>query len=354
MRLSLTTVVAVALLWHATPGANQAKVHQGSAACDVTTTARIVAIGDIHGAYDRFRAILREAGVTDGRDRWIGGTTILVQTGDVLDRGDDSRRVLDLLMRLERDAERAGGRVYALLGNHEVLRMVGDLRYVSTGEYQAFREGESRARLDALYEIIMGRQRDQARAEDKPFDEREFRETFYRDNPIGVVELVRAFGAQGQYGKWLRQRDILVRINGHVFVHGGISPEVAALGCDALIAAARAEMASGPALPPAPLPHLNGEDGPTWFRGLVNGTLDTPAVQAILDTFKARHIIVGHTVTNTSRITPMHEGRVIALDTGMLGEPHYPGGTPAALIIEGDSYIAVYQGRREPLAVTRD
>lgn len=326
-------------------------VHQGTAPCDLTTTARIVAIGDVHGAFDRFRALLRETGVIDGRDRWVGGTTILVQTGDVLDRGPDSRRVLDLLMRLERDAQRAGGRVHALLGNHEIMRMVGHLRDVSAAEYAAFRDGQSRQRLDELYEMIRTQRGEQAAAGKEPFDEKEFRTAFYRDNAVGLVELVRAFRATGQYGAWLRRREVMVRINGDVFMHGGLSGEVAALGCQGLVAAARQELASGPALAPAPLPLLSGEEGPLWYRALANGTLDTPAVDALLDTFGARRIIVGHTVTKTMRITPLHGGRVIALDTGMLGEPFYPGGVAAALVISGGTYTAVYQGRTEPLDV---
>ena len=70
-------------------------------ACDLRTTERIVAVGDVHGAYDGLVGILRTAGIIDGRARWSGGRAILVQTGDVVDRGPDSRKALDLLRRLE-------------------------------------------------------------------------------------------------------------------------------------------------------------------------------------------------------------------------------------------------------------
>ena len=96
----------------------------GSFPCDVQTTERIVAVGDIHGAFDQFVAILRAAGIIDKRNRWSGKKAVLVQTGDVLDRGPDSRKALDLLRKLEGEAQRAGGRVYALLGNHELMRLV--------------------------------------------------------------------------------------------------------------------------------------------------------------------------------------------------------------------------------------
>src|SRR6476660_692394 len=82
---------------------------------------RIVAIGDVHGARDAFVSILQKAGLIDAQKRWTGGTTILVQTGDLLDRGEGARQVLDLMMALETQAAAAGGRVQALMGNHEVM-----------------------------------------------------------------------------------------------------------------------------------------------------------------------------------------------------------------------------------------
>ena len=92
---------------------------------------RIVAVSDIHGAYGALVETLQEADVVDKRLAWSGGKTHLVITGDLLDRGPDSRRVMDLVMRLEIEAPRAGGRVHQLLGNHEVMNLIGDLRYVA-------------------------------------------------------------------------------------------------------------------------------------------------------------------------------------------------------------------------------
>ena len=66
---------------------------------------RIIAIGDIHGAYDNFVAILKNTGLVDDKLRWTGGRTHLVQMGDVVDRGPDSRKCMDLLMKLEKDAK---------------------------------------------------------------------------------------------------------------------------------------------------------------------------------------------------------------------------------------------------------
>src|SRR5579864_4282595 len=103
---------------------------------------RIVAVGDVHGDYDQLEAVLKTAGLIDAQGNWAGGKTHLVQTGDILDRGPDSRKCMDLLMRLEKQAEEAGGYVHALIGNHEAMNVYGDLRYTSPGEFAAFRDEE--------------------------------------------------------------------------------------------------------------------------------------------------------------------------------------------------------------------
>src|SRR6478672_1717349 len=76
---------------------------------------RVVAVGDVHGDFDAFVTILRSAGIIDAKNRWTGGASHLVQIGDVLDRGADSRKAMDLLMSLEKQASKAGGRVHALI-----------------------------------------------------------------------------------------------------------------------------------------------------------------------------------------------------------------------------------------------
>src|SRR6185295_12877271 len=141
--LAGTIAVALSTAWGA-PFARTAEA-QGSKraaaatpSCEIEGVERIVAVGDVHGAYERFVEILQTAGILDGRLRWAGGRAHLVQLGDVVDRGPDSRKALDLLDRLQDDARRAGGAIHHLLGNHEIMRMLGDLRYVTPGEYEQF------------------------------------------------------------------------------------------------------------------------------------------------------------------------------------------------------------------------
>ena len=119
----------------------------------VEGASRVVAISDVHGAYDAMVATLRNVDVLDDELNWVGGDTHLVIIGDLLDRGPRSRDAMDLMMRLEGEAEEAGGRVHVLIGNHEMMNMIGDLRYVSKAEYAAFAKDETSRDRDRWFNV---------------------------------------------------------------------------------------------------------------------------------------------------------------------------------------------------------
>jgi Calcineurin-like phosphoesterase len=106
----------------------------------------VIAIGDVHGDFDDFCMILKRVGLIDEKLHWAGGHATLVQTGDLLDRGLKERQALDLMMSLEEEAAKAGGQVVALLGNHEMMNLMGDLRYVTPELYASFSTPDSDAR----------------------------------------------------------------------------------------------------------------------------------------------------------------------------------------------------------------
>ena len=106
----------------------------------------LVAIGDVHGDFDDFVAILQHIGLIDKQNHWTGGKTTFVQLGDLLDRGPKPREVMDLMMALEKEAGPAGGRVVSLLGNHEMMNIMGDLRYVTPVNYASFADSDSEKR----------------------------------------------------------------------------------------------------------------------------------------------------------------------------------------------------------------
>ena len=174
----------------------------GVQAGDGVECERVVAVGDLHGGYDPFVGILQEVGLVDPELRWLDDRACLVQLGDVVDRGADSREILDLLIGLTGQAPE---RVHPLMGNHELMNIEGDLRYVDPGEYAAFADDES------AEERTEGRE---------------------RALPPGFIAHRRAFSPDGVYGRWLLSRGVAKVLNRTLFVHGGMTPDDAAVGLD--------------------------------------------------------------------------------------------------------------------------
>ena len=204
---------------------------------------RVVAIGDVHGAGGRLRTILRQAGLVDDALDWSGGTATLVQTGDVTDRGPQVREVMDLLMRLEAGAREAGGDVRVLLGNHEMMNLMGDLRDVTPEIFAAFASDDAeRRREDAWrrYAAHAARQRGD-RAGPGPAEPLS-RDQWMRAHPPGFVEYMEAMGPGGRYGRWLRDKPIATVVGDTLFLHGGLAPGLEAASVEVLNDTARDEI----------------------------------------------------------------------------------------------------------------
>ncbi len=119
---------------------------------------RVVVFADVHGAYEDLTGILRQAGIIDAQGDWSGGDSYLVSLGDILDRGPRSREVLDLLMSLQAGAGETGGKVLLALGNHEIMNLTGDWRYVSEQEIAEFANDETVEQREAAYANYRRRQ----------------------------------------------------------------------------------------------------------------------------------------------------------------------------------------------------
>ena len=345
---------------------------------------RIVAVSDIHGAYDAMVATLRNAGVLDAELGWSGGSTHLVIVGDILDRGPDSRDAMDLLMRLEQEADVAGGMVHVLIGNHEAMNLVGDLRYVSREEFADFADEESdeeRAQWLAVYAQRKGAGGDIDDQLRQEFDER---------YPPGFFAHRRAFEADGKYGEWLLTKPVVVVVNGNAFVHGGLSPMIADIGLEGVNGKLAEELEryvenleplyeagaltpmdnfyQHPRILQSYMPSVDAEatlmeiveetrklyesdvhapDGPLWYRGNVAccRLVEEERLQAALDAIGAERVVIGHTPTLGRRILERFDGDIIEVDTGMLSERY--GGIGNALIIEGDRLSVVSEGSPE-------
>lgn len=272
--------------------------------------ARLVAIGDVHGDLDAFESALRAAGAIDADAHWIGGALFVVQTGDLLDRGDQERAILDLVERLSTEASAAGGHLVSLNGNHELMNAEGDLRYVTPGGYTDF-ESFAHDATGSLYDGI----------------------------PMGARGRIAAFHPGGAYARVLASHATIVIVGDTLFVHGGVLRRDLAGGLDAINQAARAFF-----LGEAPLAHvLEAEDGPVWYRGFALG--EDAAMCARLDeALAAAHVqrmVMGHTVQEHG-ITNACDGRAFRIDVG-LGRAY--GGPIEVLEIAGDR-ARVIRGER--------
>ena len=279
---------------------------------------RIVAIGDLHGDYGSYLKSLEAAKVVDARGQWIGGETHLVQLGDVPDRGDDTLKIIAHLKKLAEQAHAKGGWVHTLLGNHEAMNTLGDLRYVTAGEFAAFAGRDSKKWRDAYYDKVLAdiKAREPERFATLPEN---FRETWDASHPLGWVEHQRGWNPKwnpkGEYYEWALQDKVAIQINDLVFLHGGISGAYCQNSLASLTEKARAALQqSDPTAPSV----LTDDNGPLWYRGLagVEPVAAPETVQAIVAQHGAHHIVIGHTPTHGA-IWPRYSGQVIQVDTGM-------------------------------------
>jgi hypothetical protein len=273
----------------------------GSDECVWTDVKRIVAVGDVHGDHDQFVKVLRAAKIIGEKNEWIAGKTHLVQNGDVPDRGPDTKKALDLLMSLEKQAEKAGGRVHAIIGNHEAMLMTGDLRYAHPGEIESFggREG-----------------------------------------------LIKAYSPKGKYGKWILGHNAAIKINDILFVHGGIGPRYTKVPLKKMNATVRKELAEQKDTMDA---MIMNPAGPLWFRGFAfnRGENLDALVDPVLEYHKVRRIVIGHTPTKGG-INVKGGGKVIMIDVGMCR--HY-GGPAAGLLIDKSGFFEIRPDTRRRLSV---
>ena len=180
-----------------------------------TGVQRIVAMGDIHGDYDRLVDLLHTANLIDRQNAWSGGAAHLVLDGDMLDRGPASRKVMDLVMALEEQASKSGGAVHPLVGNHEAMNIIGDLRYVSKGDWDSYRTPDSRKLLDEAAQAEL----DALNAGGTPPSSASaFLKDFADNHPLGWVEQRLLFGPHGKYGEWLRKQNAVIMIDGGLSV----------------------------------------------------------------------------------------------------------------------------------------
>ena len=305
-----------------------------------TGVERIVAIGDVHGDYEQFVTLLRQIGLIDESEKWIGGRTHLVQTGDIPDRSPDSRKVMDLLMKLEKQARKAKGLVHALIGNHEAMNVYGDLRYVHPAEFEAFETKHSTATREGDYKRHLEQVSKNPPPAGLPEFDGAYREEWESHHPLGWVERREAFSPKGKYGRWILRHNTIVKINGILFLHGGIGPRFADVSLGDINRQVRAWLADGTLKPGI----VVDEEGPLWYRGLAQHpeAQERAHLEAVLGRHEAERIVMGHTVT-LGTVWPRFGGRAILIDVGL---SKLYGGRLACLVVAGDQLFTVHRGQK--------
>lgn len=266
---------------------------------------RLVAIGDVHGDLGSTREALRLAAAIDSEDRWIGRDLVVVQTGDQLDRGDEEKEILDLFDKLGVEAAQAGGAFHVLNGNHEIMNVAGDLRYVTPDGLRDFAT-TSAAQAPAL--------------------------------PRSVPEQARgralAFTPGAHYARRMAARNTLVIVGDTLFAHAGVLPQHVSYGIGRINAQVsrfmRGELRSLPEV-------VAGDDGPVWTRaygGRQVGAEACKKLESVLAALSVRRLVVGHTVQDGG-ISSACEGRVFRIDVGL--SDYYGKQRPTQVLeIQGD------------------
>ncbi|UII76185.1 metallophosphoesterase [Flagellimonas sp. HMM57] len=273
---------------------------------------KILVTSDIEGNFNTFYSLLRGNGVMDKNYNWTYGNGHLVICGDMFDRGTEVLPSLWLLYKLEKEAKKSGGMVHFILGNHDVMNLYLDIRYVNE-------------KYIGLARIISG-------IEDN--DKKAYRYLMSEKN-----ELV----------KWIKTKNAVEKIGNNLFLHGGISEELinAELSISDINTVVRKNLEHGPIKKPTDdevSKLVFGNKGPFWYRGLIKDRknkyekINEAALDRILDFYAVEHIIIGHTIVS-DEVTEDFDGKVIRVDIKHPKEKFT--GKSQALLIEKGKYYKV-------------
>ncbi len=274
--------------------------------CVYQAPSKLFAISDIEGHFKAFRTVLQGNNIIDSALNWSFGDGHLVLLGDFFDRGLYVTETLWLIYKLEAEAEKKGGKVHFILGNHEMMNLYGNDKYVRKK---------------------------------------------YKENLSYLNEShTSLFSSETEIGRWLRTKNVIEKIGSTIFVHGGISVEIAesGLSLQEINHLARQNIGIRPDAVKGKQAGLvtSGKTGPYWYRGLVNEEVDKNEMDAILRFADARRIVVGHTLVDDIRL--LYGGKVIAID--LHHEDNFKKGIMKALWMENEKvFLTDIEGKKRPL-----
>ncbi len=262
---------------------------------------KIIVFSDIEGNFIPLRDLLISNKVINNSNEWIFGTGHLVLNGDMFDRGLHVTECLWFIYHLEQEAVKHGGYVHFILGNHEIMNMNDDLRYV--------------------------------------------RNKYFENCKLLNEEYKALYSPNTELGRWLATKNIIEKIGPYLFLHGGISPVIDSLNLtiEEINSIAREHYFNSREARKNTDPRIStifaGKTSPFWYRGYVDGTTTDDELNTTLINFNVSKIIVGHTIVDFARY--FYNERIIAVDTD-----HAEGISEGMLIESGLEYRVDKNGNR--------
>lgn len=251
---------------------------------------KLIAISDIEGNFFALYDFLLNNKVIDKNNKWMFGTGHIVLTGDIFDRGLKVTECLWFIYYLEQEAVKHGGYVHFILGNHEIMNMSGDLRYV--------------------------------------------RNKYFENCNLLKTDYNSLYKPDTELGRWLASKNIAEKIGPYLFVHGGISPELDSVtnSIELINNSAREFYFSSKAAKQSgdKLKNIlySGKFSPFWYRGYIKQTINETELEKIIANYGVSTIIAGHTIVDD--VKTFYNGKVIGIDTD-----HAGGDTEGLLIKDG-------------------
>lgn len=305
---------------------------------------KLVAIGDLQGNLSGLETLLRAAGLTDRAGRWVGGTSVLVQLGDIFGRAQNPRGVCDLLRDLAGEASAAGGAVHLILGNHEAEVVHRYEFECDPREYIRFATHASLRRWKR--ERALAEESFWSLGQEESLPLANLVRAWELLHPVGRREFRAALAPSGEYGRWLSSLPVAIKVGPVLFSHAGVLPPYAKMGFDGMNSLVRDAMSKNVYFPALPEDNvLLDPEGPLWTRALAWGARGLRA--ALVEVQHRLGIsmqVVGHTPTDDYRIKSRYDHQVVCIDTG-IGRPRE--GKLSALVVQDGTLWAIYPPREK-------
>ncbi|NER13478.1 metallophosphoesterase [Leptobacterium flavescens] len=262
---------------------------------------KVAVLSDIHGQYDLTIELFKNNGIIDAELNWNFGNGHLVIVGDIFDRGPKVNEMLWFLYKLEKQAEKENGKVHFLLGNHEYMVLLGDLRY-----------------LHKKYETL---------------------------SKLLNISYDELYGPETVLGRWIRSRATVIKIGNDTFVHGGISSQFLSHGYDIseinMVMRNSIDRETNQLRASDLFKIYFGRSGPIWYRGYFTDNLEDTEISGILNRINSKHIIVGH--CSNKEVVQLYDHKIYGVDSSLKGGEY---GELLFIINQKEYYRATLDGKK--------